>query len=474
MKKIVKKGIIFLICVSIACVCLTACAATVHQNEENCARYIVNLKSEKSLKTFSGESTVQYTHLGENTLTSMSFHLYANSYQNAGGNFTVSSVYVEDSLVAFSQTGESNEIMRVLLKEELFPNESVSVKINYTLTLPEKEGIFGISGDTVRLSAFYPVLCPIERGEWQESKVGKYGDYIFSECADMEVTLTLPTSIVVASSGKRVSTVESGEMSTYTYKAEKIRDFAFCLSQKYHTVSAVYGSTYISAYAFSEEEGEQVLSFAQKAFAKFSEKYGKYTHQTFSIALCEIENAGMEYDGLVYIDRELKGEELELVVVHETAHEWWYGAVGGNPTQYAWLDEGLAEYSVLEYVQKYYGIEKREQIVSEKEKAYSAFVSANKSIKGKGDIPLTQNVDCFSSLYEYVTVTYTKGMLFFENLKSICGEKKFNDGLKRYYKSFSKKIAKPEDLCECLSVSANKNLIPVFDAWEKGKVYFGA
>ena len=474
MKKFVKKSIIILVVAFFALSSFSACKVVTSQNDEAKQRYEILLKSGENLKSYSGECTLTYTHSGENTLSSMSFHLYPNGYKSMGGGISISGVYVEDNMVGFSLSGEKSEILRVPLKGELFPNESVTVKINYTLTLPEKDSIFGISGDTVRLSAFYPALCPIEQGEWQESKMYEFGDYIYSNCADFEVKLTLPTNVSIASSGKRISTIESGDCSTHTYTGEKIRDFAFCLSEKYHTVSAVYGSTYITAYAFSEEEGEEILTYAQKAFALFSEKFGKYTHPTFSIAICEIESAGMEYDGMVYVDKKLKGEELERVVVHETAHEWWYGAVGGNPTEYAWLDEGLAEYSVMEYLDKYYGKEKRQHLIQNAENAYSAFISANKSIKAKGDIPLTQNAGQFSSLYEYVTVTYTKGLLFFENLNSICGEKKFSDGLKLFYKSFNKKIAKPEDLCECLSACSTKNLIPVFDAWEKGKVYFGA
>jgi aminopeptidase N len=166
--------------------------------------------------------------------------------------------------------------------------------------------------------------------------------------------------------------------------------------------------------------------------------------------------------------------EQERVIAHETAHEWWYGAVGSNPTEHAWLDEGLAEYSVMEYIEKYYGREQREKDIQNAHNTYSAFCSALKSIKGKGDLPMTQSVNKFNSLYEYVTVTYTKGMLFYQNLRSILGEKRLDNGLKRYYSYFNGKIATPSDLQESLSDSAKLDLAPVFRAWEEGKVYFGA
>lgn len=452
---------------------LVGCKDYVLGGESPRALYRISVVTENST-SYECESEIEYTHTGESTLTKLIFHLYPNASDIKGGKIEISGTYIDDSQVGFSLDGDRGEFLVVPLIEELFPNEKVVVKINYHLSLPQHEGRYGASGDTVRLSGFYPALCVIDNGEFIKSKLDGFGDYYFSKVSDFEVRLTTFDSVVVASSGKRVSTIESDGKVTHTYKGEKIRDFAFCLSEKYHTVSAVYGATLITAYGFSEEESEKVLSIGQKAFALFSEKYGKYNHPTFSIALCELDVGGMEYDGVVYVDRTLKGMDQERVIAHETAHEWWYGAVGSNPTEYAWLDEGLAEYSVMEYIEKYYGREQREKDIQTAQNAYTAFCSALKSIKGKGDLPLTQSVTKFNSLYEYVTVTYTKGMLFYQNLRSILGEKRLDNGLKKYYSYFNGKIATPRDLQETLGDSARLDLAPVFRAWEEGKVYFGA
>jgi aminopeptidase N len=36
---------------------------------------------------------------------------------------------------------------------------------------------------------------------------------------------------------------------------------------------------------------------------------------------------------------------LERAVVHELAHQWWYGLVGDDPWTAPWLDEGFASYA---------------------------------------------------------------------------------------------------------------------------------
>ncbi len=35
----------------------------------------------------------------------------------------------------------------------------------------------------------------------------------------------------------------------------------------------------------------------------------------------------------------------EYVVLHEAGHQFWYGIVANNEVEFAWLDEGITEYS---------------------------------------------------------------------------------------------------------------------------------
>ena len=37
--------------------------------------------------------------------------------------------------------------------------------------------------------------------------------------------------------------------------------------------------------------------------------------------------------------------EPERVTIHEAGHQWWYGVVGSNEFEHAWMDEGLNTYS---------------------------------------------------------------------------------------------------------------------------------
>lgn len=62
---------------------------------------------------------------------------------------------------------------------------------------------------------------------------------------------------------------------------------------------------------------------------------------------------------LVMIDQSLYNEKneflLEYVIAHETAHQWWYSAVGNDEISEPWLDEALTEYSTIVYFEQKYG-----------------------------------------------------------------------------------------------------------------------
>lgn len=453
---------------------LSGCAVSLQTSESRGAKYEINATYDSESATLTGSAVICYKHFGESTLNELCFNLYANAYTNSGGENRIESVYLDGKKAPFSLVGEQNNILKIPLMRELYPDEEVETSINYTLTIPQKEGRFGASGDTVRLSGWYPQLCVLNDGVWSEYNVESVGDYFYSDCADYTVRLTVDKDMVVASSGKRTATVESENTKTHTFEGYSIRDFAFALSTKYEVVSAVCGSTLISCYAFSEEECEKLIPYAQKSFNLFSEKYGKYPHPTYSVALCETQSGGMEFSGLVYVSRDLEESELERVVAHETAHQWWYSGVGSNPNEEAWLDEGLAEFSTFEYIEEVYGVLERKKIVNERELAYSSFCSVIKNIKGVSDLPMNRKLSEFASEYEYVLVTYYKGELFFENLKAILGGKRFDSALKKYYSSFSGKVTDSDGLIYSLKEVGNLSVEPIFEAWERGKVYFGS
>ncbi|WP_338749264.1 M1 family aminopeptidase [Bacillus sp. FJAT-52991] len=96
---------------------------------------------------------------------------------------------------------------------------------------------------------------------------------------------------------------------------------------------------------FSIEEQPELLNeaslLASKALVYFQQIIGNSPTKQLDIILDE---KGMEYPGVITVGSILQPTKaLEHHIVHEIAHQWFYGVVNNDPYYHAWLDEGLTE-----------------------------------------------------------------------------------------------------------------------------------
>lgn len=63
---------------------------------------------------------------------------------------------------------------------------------------------------------------------------------------------------------------------------------------------------------------------------------------------------GMEYPTITVIGNTSSKEELEVVIVHEVGHNWFYGILGSNERVHGWMDEGLNTLNEVRYIQTKY------------------------------------------------------------------------------------------------------------------------
>jgi aminopeptidase N len=188
----------------------------------------------------------------------------------------------------------------------------------------------------------------------------------------------------------------------------------------------------------------------------------------------------MEYGELVYISRDLIncGEhkspedcraEHNRVIVHEIAHQWWYGLVGNNQTSNAWIDEGLAEYSTLLFYDNNpeYNINRKE-VIDNARQNYSAFVKIIKGIGGELNTNMSRDLNNFNSSYEYVFMTYIKGLLLFCDLETILTKSALTQALGEFAESTKFSIATPTKLVQSLERTTNTKLGLFFECYLSG------
>ncbi len=335
-------------------------------------------------------------------------------------------------------------ILRLALPEPLPPGEGLSVKVTYTLRVPEREGIFGYTERQTNLGDWYPFVPPYheEQGwlahEPNYYEYGTLGEHLVYESADFEVALNLgETAEGVTLAANAPADVRDG---VYYFRAQAARNFTFSASTEYVVRETEWNGVAIRSVFFPEHitAGEAVLDIAQESLEIYGERFTPYQHGTFTVVESLFPD-GMEFDGLVYVGSEYYRSYdstpynyLTLITAHETAHQWWYGLVGNDQALEPWLDEILATYS--------------EQIYLEHAHPHAAAWWFNFRIAAYNPQGwVNSTIYDFEGFRPYVNAVYLRGATFLGELRARMGDEAFFDFLAAYVEGNVHEVAGGED-----------------------------
>lgn len=414
-----------------------------------------------------GTEKVVFYNSTDNAFKELKFNLFANAFRDGAkyspvsaqynyqaykwgksfGGTEIKAVCVDGENADFKIGGEDMNILYVPLTKEVFPNERATVEIEFKTELAKVIARTGVNDDTVNLANFYPILCGIENGAFYECVYYANGDPFFSDPSDYTVTFMRDKKYIAAASGALLSETETEGKITSRYELKNARSFAFVLSEKFVVTSEKAGDAEIFYYGYGDENPEEILLTARQALTLFADKWGKYPYKTYSVVKTPFIQGGMEFTALVYVSSDLESAAFKEVTVHETAHEWWQTVVGNNEIEHPFIDEGLAEYSVVLFYEAHpeYGYT-RESLVKSAEQTYKVYCSVYNKIAGDVNTKMTRAVPEYTSEYEYVNISYVKACIMYDYLRQTVGDAKFFAGLKRFYEENAYKTATPESL----------------------------
>ena len=482
MKKLI--SIFLTVIISLSAISLVGCDKKVKRSS-----YKIDCEFDESTMSLTADMDFTYYNNTDTTISQLKFNLFGNAYRKGAklspismqyeakaypngksyGDMKINSVKVYDEDVEFMIGGVDQNVLIVPLENELYPEEYVTLSIDYNLSLANICHRLGYVDKVVNLGNFYPILCGYDNG-FYECAYYASGDPFYSEVADYQVDITLSNEYIVASSGVIKSISNNDLCSTHTFTLKNARDFALVLSKEFDILTANVEGVNINYYFYNDETPEESLEYAKKSVSTFNKLFGKYPYESLAVVQTKFLQGGMEYPALVYISDALEKDSYGEVIVHETAHQWWYAGVGNNQVEYAFLDEGLTEYSVVLFYENNaeYGIT-REDLIGVAELSYKTFCSVYDKVIGKVDTSMLRTIGEFTSEYEYVNISYMKGCLMFEYLRKSIGDAKFFKGLQKYYSTYCYKVATPSDLAGIYAKSG-VDTDGYFDSWFNGKV----
>ena len=442
-----KKIIFTLLCLILACGLLVGCDKKESDAPSADLKYDIDVTLNGN--TLTGKQTVTFINVMKDGLSEAVFHLYPNAYAEeqenkaysgilpAYGGIEVTDISVGENAVT-AQTDDSKQYLSVPLPSPAV-GDKVTVKMSYTVTLPECRLRLGKSGNCYLLSSFYPQLAVYEDGNYRRDLFTTVGDPLYSEIGEYDLTFTCPNNLVVASSGKTVSKTDEGETSSYVYHANNVRDFALAASPDFDVLTARECDVDLYYFSIGDAAANERFSLVRSAFNKYTEAFGPSGLETFSVIIAPFDYSGMEFSGLVFVSSSA-GDATEETLLHETAHEWWYHLVGNDPIRQSALDEGLTSFTSAYY----YLLAGNEQAFSQKiadvKKAYTQYETLQKRRKTGVNLRLDGTIYDYTS-YQYTMLMYYKACMLFNNLYELYGKDKTTACLNAYATEYAHKTA---------------------------------
>jgi len=383
-------------------------------------------------------------------------------------------------------------ILRAELARPLAPGDSTVLEMSWRTRIPRltrRGGWMSREGVEYSMSQWYPKLAEYDANGWHPDEYVRrefYGVY-----GTFDVALTLPARYVVGATGVVTNPGEVGcgyELGavdtiivspasgtgnkTWRFHAENVHDFAWVADPNYvHQITSWQNVTiHLLVTRPQAFRWSDAGIWTRATMAYFSQRFGRYAWPQFTVAMAG--DGGMEYPQLIMITGARTPASLAGVIAHELGHQWYYGMIGNNETQEAWLDEGFAQYLTDEASRELFGIQGGPNPYTGLERVVYPWVPekwANVdgyyqyAIEGF-DEPLNTYHDRFR---EDATsgLVYSKGEAVLRQLQYMFGDSLFDRAMRHYYDRWRFRHPGTRDFERAMEEASGMRLDWFFNEW---------
>ncbi|MDA1775051.1 M1 family metallopeptidase [Bacillus cereus] len=347
------------------------------------------------------------------------------------GDIEITSVTIQGEKVSYT---EQEQVLKIQLAKLLQPDECVDVKIDFTVKIPFGSQRMHYRDEIYSITKWYPILAMYDpkTEKWDENPYHPYGESDYSEFSDYKMKLTVPKEMVVAATGTEKESIDQNKK-IIQVDAPNVREFAFFVSPHYAKETTDIDGITLNSYYDKRKDNKHFvlggLNVARDKFEFFNQKFGQYVYPEFDIVETRIEGGNMEYriEGgdteyptIVQL-QEYTHQSDHFALVHEIAHQWFYGMIGNNPYCDPALDEGFTIFAHY-YSRRPWATGMSKFQLPRTDEIFT-------KVTGAINRPINQ----YSNLDDYATSIYSKGHFPLVDLYSKVGENKFDQIMKTYF-----------------------------------------
>lgn len=498
--------------------------------------YTISVELDDEKNMLSGFETFEYVNNSPNELSFIYVHLWPNGYRNnetalAKQLYDMNNMVLEyatdeekgyiDSLdfnvdgksVKWEYDSEHIDICKLILNQPLKAGDRMKVTTPFQVKIPSGDiSRLGHVGESYQITQWYPKPAVYDKEGWHQMPYLTQGEF-YSEYGSFDVSITLPENYVVGATGdlqteseftflneraaqtkkafddsefeKRTFNDEFPESSktkkTIRYTQKDVHDFAWFADKRYEVlkgeVKLPNSERMVTSWAMFVPENydiwEDAIEYLNDATFYYSKWNGDYPfNQVTAVDGTISAGGGMEYPNVTVIGNSGTKEMLEVVIVHEVGHNWFYGLLGSNERDHAWMDEGLNTLNEIRYMQTKYPDNTRLSDMARGAAHRVHFHDLNhqdmsdityRMVAAYGmDQPIELKSADYSSL-NYGSIVYAKTGLVFSYLKDYLGDEVFDNAMQKYYDEWHYKHPQPEDLKLILERETAKDLGWIFE-----------
>ena len=422
--------------------------------------YDIRLVIDPDSAKVAGEQQVRYTNAEGQPLSDLYLRLFPNT-PAYGGTMTVTRLLLNGSPISPVVELEGSAL-RLPLEPPLDAGQRLTLSMAFTVDVPTTSaaghGLFSYVDGVMALPTVYPIIPVYDETGWNVEIAPMHGDDIYTDVSSYEVQVTAPSNLTLVASG---ACLHSGD-GAWTCDAGPMRDFVLILGDRYERAGQLVEGVVVNSYFYREHggAGQRALEVAADALVTFTDLFGEYPYAELDVVETPNRLGGMEYPGLVVVEDRLYsgGGQLEWLVAHEVAHQWWFGVVGSDQVDVPWLDEALTQYSTILYYERTYGVDRADAILQD-------FVQTHRSLVRTGrDRPAGLPAASYHPGV-YWAVVYRKGALYFNALRETVGDEAFFDILRAYYHRHRYQIATSDSFLATVEEVTGDRFTDLYEQW---------
>lgn len=367
------------------------------------------------------------------------------------------------------ENSDDRTVLRLPLPGDLLPGQGIQLEIDFVAVMPTPPSTrTGVKEEFIFAGQWFPKVGVWQSGVWNCHQFHAYSEF-FADYGIYDVHIEVPFDYVIGATGQEYFSENGSEGKTiHHYHAEDVHDFAWTGSPEYLVFTGKAQNVEIRALVQPDHEaqGMRHIRAAELSVDWFHKTYGPYPYPNLTVVDPRRGAqgvGGMEYPTLITAGTVYGLPEgvraLELVIMHEFGHNYWYHLVANNEFEESWMDEGINTYSEIQFMEEVLGlaIDLPGLKISDETFHRVRFISLPDAD------PIIRNSWQYYSGESYGVNSYSRPGLVLQTLHNYLGAEKMNQAMRLYFERFSFQHPTSRDFMDTVSEIHGESLDWFFD-----------